>query len=56
MAKFVLSEAKNGYKFNLVATNGQVIATSQICNGNAYLIHIVIIIFEFFISKGNKGN
>ena len=30
MAKFVLSEAKNGYKFNLVATNGQVIATSQI--------------------------
>ena len=30
MGKFVLSEAKNGYKFNLVAGNGEVIATSQI--------------------------
>ncbi|MCR5383828.1 MAG: YegP family protein [Saccharofermentans sp.] len=30
MAKIVLSEAKNGYKFNLVASNGEVIANSQI--------------------------
>ena len=30
MGKFVLSEAKNGFKFNLVAGNGEVIATSQV--------------------------
>lgn len=30
MGKFVLSEAKNGYKFNLVAGNGEIIATSQV--------------------------
>ena len=30
MGKFVLSEAKNGYKFNLVASNGEIIATSQV--------------------------
>lgn len=30
MGKFVLSEAKTGYKFNLVAGNGEVIATSQV--------------------------
>ena len=30
MGKFVLSEAKGGYKFNLVAGNGEVIATSQV--------------------------
>lgn len=30
MGKFVLSEAKNGYKFNLVAGNGEVIASSQV--------------------------
>lgn len=30
MGKFVVSEAKTGFKFNLKATNGQVIATSQI--------------------------
>ncbi|MBR6094900.1 MAG: YegP family protein [Lachnospiraceae bacterium] len=30
MGKFVLTEAKNGYKFNLVAGNGEVIATSQV--------------------------
>ena len=30
MAKYVLSEAKNGFKFNLVASNGEVIASSQI--------------------------
>ncbi len=29
MSKFVISPTKNGYKFNLKATNGQVIATSQ---------------------------
>ena len=29
MAKYVLSEAKNGYKFNLVASNGEIIATSE---------------------------
>lgn len=30
MAKFVLSEAKNGCRFNLVASNGEIIATSQL--------------------------
>ena len=30
MGKFVLSEAKNGYKFNLVAGNGEIIASSQV--------------------------
>lgn len=30
MGKFVLSEAKKGFKFNLVAGNGETIATSQI--------------------------
>lgn len=30
MGKFVLSAAKKGYKFNLVAGNGETIATSQI--------------------------
>ena len=30
MGKFVLSQAKTGYKFNLVAGNGEVIASSQV--------------------------
>ena len=30
MGKFVISEAKNGFKFNLVAGNGEVIASSQV--------------------------
>ena len=30
MGKFILSEGKGGYKFNLVAGNGEVIATSQV--------------------------
>ena len=30
MGKFVVSKAKTGYKFNLKAGNGQVIATSEI--------------------------
>ena len=30
MAKFVISKAKTGYKFNLKAGNGQVIATSEV--------------------------
>ncbi len=30
MGKFVLSESKNGFKFNLVAGNGEVIASSQV--------------------------
>lgn len=30
MGKFVVSQAKTGYKFDLVAGNGEVIATSQI--------------------------
>jgi uncharacterized protein YegP (UPF0339 family) len=28
-ARFVLKKASNGYRFNLVATNGQIIATSE---------------------------
>ena len=35
MGKFVLTEAKTGYKFNLVAGNGEVIATSQIYKSKA---------------------
>ena len=35
MGKFVLSEAKNGFKFNLVAGNGEVIATSQVYKSKA---------------------
>ncbi|MCR4767245.1 MAG: YegP family protein [Saccharofermentans sp.] len=30
MAKFVLTSTSNGFRFNLVAGNGQVIATSQV--------------------------
>ena len=30
MGKFVLTQAANGYKFNLVAGNGEVIASSQV--------------------------
>ncbi|MBR5917646.1 MAG: YegP family protein, partial [Lachnospiraceae bacterium] len=30
MGKFVISEAKKGFKFNLVAGNGEVIASSQV--------------------------
>ncbi len=30
MGKFVISPAKNGYKFNLKAGNGEVIATSEV--------------------------
>ena len=35
MGKFVVSEAKNGYKFNLVAGNGEVIASSQVYKSRA---------------------
>ncbi len=30
MGKFVISQAKNGFKFNLHAGNGEIIATSQV--------------------------
>ena len=30
MAKFVLAQVSTGYKFNLVAGNGEVIASSQV--------------------------
>ncbi len=30
MGKFVFSQAKNGFKFNLKASNGEVIATSEV--------------------------
>lgn len=35
MGKFVVSKAKTGYKFNLKASNGQVIATSEIYDSEA---------------------
>ena len=35
MGKFVLTEAKTGFKFNLVAGNGEVIATSQVYKSKA---------------------
>ncbi len=33
MGKFVISEAKNGVKFNLKAGNGEIIATSEVYSG-----------------------
>ena len=36
MGKFVVKQAKSGYRFNLVAGNGEIIATSQTLS----LIHI----------------
>ena len=30
MGKFIISTAKNGYKFNLKATNGEIIANSEV--------------------------
>ncbi len=35
MGKFVISDAKNGIKFNLVAGNGEIIATSQVYSTKA---------------------
>lgn len=35
MGKFVVSETKTGFKFNLKATNGQIIATSEIYSSKA---------------------
>ncbi|MCQ2495289.1 MAG: YegP family protein [Lachnospiraceae bacterium] len=35
MGKFVVTETKTGFKFNLKATNGQVIATSEIYSSKA---------------------
>ncbi len=35
MAKFVISKAKTGFKFNLKASNGQIIATSEIYDSEA---------------------
>ncbi len=36
MGKFVISQAKNGVKFNLKAANGEVIATSQVYKAEKY--------------------
>lgn len=35
MGKFVVKQAKGGYRFNLVAGNGEIIATSQTYGGKA---------------------
>ena len=35
MGKFIISDAKNGFKFNLVASNGETIASSQIYSAKA---------------------
>ena len=35
MGKFVISEAKNGVKFNLKAGNGEIIATSEVYSSKA---------------------
>ncbi|MEE0766828.1 MAG: YegP family protein [Oscillospiraceae bacterium] len=35
MGKFVVKQAKSGYRFNLVAGNGEIIATSQTYAGKA---------------------
>ncbi len=37
MGKYVIKEAKTGYKFDLVATNGEVIASSQIYKSDSGL-------------------
>ena len=36
MGKFVISQAKNGVKFNLKAANGEVIACSQVYKDEKY--------------------
>lgn len=36
MGKFVISQAKNGVKFNLKAANGEVIASSQVYKDEKY--------------------
>ncbi len=36
MGKFVISQAKNGVKFDLKATNGEVIASSQVYKAEEY--------------------
>ena len=35
MGRFVIKETASGFKFNLLATNGQVIATSEVYNTEA---------------------
>ena len=35
MGKFVVKQAKSGYRFNLVAGNGEIVATSQTYGGKA---------------------
>ncbi|MDR0840451.1 MAG: YegP family protein [Christensenellaceae bacterium] len=35
MGKFVVSEAKNGFKFNLVAGNGEIIGVSEVYSSKA---------------------
>ena len=37
MGKYVIKQAKTGYKFDLVATNGEVIASSQIYKSDSGL-------------------
>ena len=39
MGKFVISAAKTGIKFNLVANNGEIIATSQVYKSKASCKH-----------------
>lgn len=36
MGKFVISQAKTGVKFNLKATNGEIIASSQVYKAESY--------------------
>lgn len=38
MGKFVVKQAKSGYRFNLVAGNGEVIATSQTYAGKIFCL------------------
>ncbi|MBQ3837180.1 MAG: DUF1508 domain-containing protein, partial [Treponema sp.] len=33
--KFIIDKAKNGFKFNLVAGNGEIIATSEVYESKA---------------------
>ncbi len=38
MGKFVVKQAKSGYRFNLVAGNGEIIATSQTYAGKIFCL------------------
>ena len=47
MGKYVVKEGKAGFRFNLVATNGQVIGSSEIYKAKASCQRTVCLVFIF---------